>query len=100
MSQSVRLELPPGCNGIDGPGRRKVYKPQQRGGSVVIDDAPGYARQLAAAGLRVLPSMAIGFSDIPTPAVKQCACGRANFAENETCPACGADITNVEVAEP
>jgi hypothetical protein len=92
MSQPIRLELPPGCTGIDGPGRAKVYEPKERGGAVVIDDAPGYARQLAAAGLHVLPSKAIGFSDAPEYPTKTCSCGRLNFAWAETCPACGTDF--------
>ena len=92
MSQPVRLELPPGCTGIDGPGRRTVYKPKERGGSVVIDDNPGYARALAASGLHVLPSTAIGFSDVPTYPTKECSCGRLNFAWAEMCPACGVEF--------
>ena len=88
MAQPVRLELPPGCTGIDGPGRRKVYKPQEQGGSVVINDNPGYARALAAAGLRVLPSKAVGFSSVPG---WECSCGRDNFTWVEQCPGCGGE---------
>jgi hypothetical protein len=96
MAQPVRLELPPGCNGVDTPDRGKVYEPKERGGAVVIEDNPAYARALAAAGLRVLPSKAISLHRRPQP-VKTCSCGGLNFADNHTCPRCGADITNVEV---
>lgn len=81
----VRLELPPGCAGIDGPGRKKVYKPAEMGGSVVIKDNPGYARALQEAGLRVLPSKSIGFSSAPG---WTCSCGRDNFAWAEMCSGC------------
>jgi len=96
MSQPVRLELPPGCNGLDTPDRSRVYEPKERGGAVVIDDNPGYAHALAAAGLRVLPSKAISLFR-PPQALKSCSCGRLNFADNDTCPVCGADISSTEV---
>lgn len=82
----MRLELPPGCTGIDGPGRKKAYKPKERGGAVVIDDNPRYARELAAAGLRVLPTKSVGFSSVPG---WDCSCGRGNFAWAEKCSGCG-----------
>lgn len=81
----MRLELPPGCTGIDGPGRRKVYKPREQGASVLIDDNPGYARALVEAGLRALPSKAIGFSSAPGWI---CECGRDNFAWASACSGC------------
>ena len=96
MSQSVRLELPPGCMGVDTPDRSEVYQPKERGGAVVIDDNPGYARALAAAGLRVLPSKAISLFR-PPQRLKSCSCGRLNFADNAICPVCGADISSMEV---
>lgn len=82
----MRLELPPGCSGVDAPGRRKVYRPREKGGAVEINDNPRYARDLAAAGLRVLPSKAVGFSHVPG---WSCACGRDNFEWVERCVGCG-----------
>ena len=94
MSQPIRVELPPGCQGIDTPDRRHGYD-GKRGESALVDAA--YARQLRSAGLSLLPSKAIGLSGVPQHSTKECPCGRLNFADNDRCPVCGADISNVEV---
>ena len=80
----VRVELPPGCEGIDTPDRSRTYS-GRRGESALVDD-PHYARQLQAAGMRILPSRAIGFSNAPG---WDCTCGRSNFAWAEKCSGCG-----------
>jgi len=82
----VRLELPPGCAGVDSSGRRKVYRPREMGGSIVVDDNPRFARDLVEAGLNRLPSKSVGFSSVPGWI---CSCGRDNFAWAEKCSGCG-----------
>lgn len=80
----MRVETPPGCLGVDAPGRTHTFTPREQGGAVEVPDA--FGRQLVAAGLHQLPTRTIGFSSAPGWI---CTCGRDNFMWVETCSACG-----------
>lgn len=87
MSEGVRVELPPGCEGIDTPDKSRAYS-GRRGEAAYVDDA-GYAHALKAAGLRILPSKQIGVGG--GPAMSPCACGATRFPWQDVCGTCYAN---------
>jgi hypothetical protein len=81
------------CVGIDVTRNGQVVASYDAHNGYVSTDNRSHARLLERTfGSRRQMSMAG-----PVHRTKVCPCGRLNFAANQTCPACGADISTVEV---
>lgn len=87
--RTTRVELPPGCAGLDLP-NGSVLRPRELGGAVEVP-AP-YARGVARALGAAPPSFGMGHGPMG-PASRVCgACGFDHFVWSDrpdTCPRCG-----------
>jgi hypothetical protein len=83
------------CVGIDVTRNGQVVASYDAHNGYVSTDNRSHARLLERTfGSRKQISLGGG---APAHRTKVCSCGRLNFASNETCPACGADISHLEV---
>lgn len=98
MSDTTRVELPPGCGGLDLPDG-SVARPDELGGAVEIPTRYATAGLVSALGLA---RVGIGFAHAPMgPASAVCGtCGFHRFVWSDrpdTCPRCGR-IEPLEIA--
>lgn len=95
MRRTNRVELPPGCAGLDVGGR--TLRPREQGGAVEVPDHLADPRMIRAFG--AAPPSA-GFSHTSIPGAVCGSCGFHRFAWNDRpdiCPRCGAG-TPLEIA--
>lgn len=82
----MRLELPPGCTGLDHPSGG-TYRPSERGGAVTVDD-PVFAASARQAGLSRLGDVSVGFGSAAVAGVVCEVCGHERWPWQEECPKC------------
>ena len=81
------------CVGIDVTRNGRIVGSYDAKGGYVQTDNPSHARLIE----RTFGSKKQMSFARPPQALKTCNCGRLNFADNQVCPVCGADISAVEV---
>jgi hypothetical protein len=89
MSDTTRVELPPGCVGFDMPDG-SILRPDEPGGAV---DMPSRYAASAGRALGLAPPMT-GFSETSIPSAVCGHCGFRRFAwidRPDICPRCGAE---------